>query len=89
MWELLTKNGHGGADALEDRGSEGGTDSQAVNEVVQAVAQRDHPGQRADVRVGRSLQPVAAAASAARTRRTLRTLRLLERREQSRVTKPK
>lgn len=61
--ELLAQDGHRGADALEHRGGEGGADGQAVDEVVQAVAQRDHPGQRADVRVGRPLQPIAAAAA--------------------------
>lgn len=63
--ELLTQDGHGGADALEHGGGERGADGQAVDEVVQAVAQRDHPGQRANVRVGGALQPVAAAASGA------------------------
>lgn len=62
--ELLAQDGHGGADALEDGRREGGADGQAVDEVVQAVAQRDHPGQRADVRVRRPLQPVAAAVAA-------------------------
>lgn len=61
MRELLTQDGHRGADALEHGGGEGGADGQAVDKVVQAVAQRDHPGQRADVGVGRPLQPVAAA----------------------------
>ena len=61
MWELLAEDGHRGADALEDRHSEGGTNGQAVNEVVEAVAQGDHPGQRADVRVADTLQPVAGA----------------------------
>ena len=55
MGKLLTQDGHGGADTLEDGGGEGGTDGQAIDEVVQAVAERDHPGQRADVRVGRAL----------------------------------
>lgn len=62
--ELLTEDGDRGADALKDRSGEGGADGQAVDEVVQAVAQRDHPGQRADVRVGRPLQPIAASAAA-------------------------
>lgn len=34
MGELLTQDGHGGADALEDGGSEGGANGQAVDEVV-------------------------------------------------------
>lgn len=61
MWELLAEDGHRGADALEDGHGEGGTDGQAVNEVVQAVAQGDHPGQGADVRVADTLQPVTGA----------------------------
>lgn len=65
MGELLTQDGHGGADTLEHGGGERGADGQAVNEVVQAVAQCDHPRQRADVRVRGALQPVAAAASGA------------------------
>ncbi len=55
MGELLAQDGHRGADALEDWGCKGGANSQAVDEVVQAVAQCDHPGQRADVRIGSSL----------------------------------
>ena len=47
--ELLTQNGYRGADALEHGGSEGGSDSQAVNEVVQPVTQSDHPGQSPNV----------------------------------------
>lgn len=78
MRELLAQDGHRGADALEHRGREGGADGQAVDEVVQAVAQRDHPGQRADVRVGRALQPVAAtAALGAGSARALRALGVL------------
>lgn len=61
VWELLAEDGHRGADALEDGHGEGGTDGQAVNEVVQAVAQGDHPGQGADVRVADTLQPVTGA----------------------------
>lgn len=63
MGELLTQDGHGGADALEDGGGKGGANGQAVNKVVQAITQRDHPGQRANVRVGRPLQPIAATAT--------------------------
>lgn len=83
MRELLTQDGHRGADALEDGGGEGGADGQAVDEVVQAVAERDHPGQRADVRVGRPLQPVAAAAAAPRPCRAVWALGVLQ--EQSQV----
>lgn len=49
--ELLAQDGHRSADALEHRGGEGGADGQAVDKVVQAVTQCDHPSQRADVRV--------------------------------------
>lgn len=51
MGELLTQDGHRGTDALKHWGGEGCSYSQAVDEVVQAVAQRDHPGQSADVRI--------------------------------------
>lgn len=61
MRKLFTHDGDGRADAGEHRHGEGGADGQAVDKVVQAVAQRDHPGQRANVGVGRPLQPVAAA----------------------------
>lgn len=44
MGELLTQDGHRGTDALENRGSEGGANGQAIDKVVQAIAQRDHPG---------------------------------------------
>ena len=61
MWELLAEDGHRGADALEDRHGEGGTNSQAIDEIMEAVAQGDHPGQCADVRVADTFQPVAGA----------------------------
>lgn len=61
MWELLTEDGHRGADALENRHSEGGTDSQAVDEIVEAIAQGDHPCQSADIRVADTFQPVTGA----------------------------
>lgn len=60
MRELLTQDGDGGADALKNGGSKGSTDGQAIDEVVQAIAQCDHPGQRAYIRVGRPFYPVAA-----------------------------
>lgn len=80
--ELLTQDGHGGADALEDGGGEGGADGQPVDEVVQPVAQRDHPGQSADVRVGGSFQPIAGAAAPPGAGGGVRTLGLLQRREE-------
>lgn len=65
MGELLTQDGHRGADALENGGGEGGANGQAVDKVVQAIAQCDHPGKSANVRVGRPLQPIAATAAGA------------------------
>lgn len=59
VWELLTQNGHRGADALENRHGEGGSDGQAVDEIVEAVAQGDHPGQSANIGVADTFQPVA------------------------------
>lgn len=38
MWELLTEDGHWSADALEHRHGEGGTNGQAIDEVVEAIA---------------------------------------------------
>lgn len=73
MGELLTQDGHRGTDALENRGSEGGANGQAIDEVVQAIAQCDHPGQSANVRVGRPLQPIAAATAGAGSPRAVRT----------------
>lgn len=61
MRELLAQDGHRRANAFENRHGEGGADGQAVDEVVEAVAQRDHPGQGADVRVADAFQPVAGA----------------------------
>lgn len=78
MGELLAQDCHRGADALENRGGERGPDGQAVNKVVQAVAQCDHPGQRADIRVGRPLQPIAAATTGAWPATAVWTLRVLE-----------
>lgn len=66
MGELLAQDGHRGANALKDRGCEGGTDGQAVDKVVEAIAQCDHPGQRADVRVGSSFEPVTATCTGGR-----------------------
>lgn len=38
MGELLTHNGDGGAETCEDGHSEGGSDGQAIDEVMQSVA---------------------------------------------------
>lgn len=43
---------------MENRHGEGGTDSQAIDEIVEAVTQGDHPGQSADMRVADAFQPV-------------------------------
>lgn len=59
VWELLTENGHRGADALENGHSEGGPDGQAVDEIVEAIAQGDHPGQGANIGVANAFQPIA------------------------------
>lgn len=58
MWELLTEDGHRGADALENRHCEGCSDGQAVDEIVEAITQGDHPGQGANIRVADAFQPV-------------------------------
>lgn len=55
MRELFTQDGDGGADALEHRDGEGGTDGQTVNEVVESITQCDHPSQSPDVRVRATL----------------------------------
>lgn len=65
MGEFLTQDGYRGADALENRGSKGSPDGQAIDEVVQAIAQCDHPGQRANVSVGCPFNPVAATSRGA------------------------
>lgn len=58
MWELLAQDGYRGTDALENRHGEGGTNSQAIDEIVEAVTQGDHPGQSANIRVADTFQPV-------------------------------
>lgn len=68
VWEFLTKNGHRRADALENRHGEGGTNSQAIDEIVETVAQGDHPSQGTNIRVADPFEPVAS---------TLRCLQVL------------
>ena len=68
VWKFLTKNGHRCADALENRHGEGGTNSQAIDEIVETVAQGDHPSQGTNIRVSDPLEPVAS---------TLRCLQVL------------
>lgn len=57
MRELLTHDGDGGAEAGEDGDGEGGSDGQAVDEVVKSVAERDHPCQRLHARQPRTETP--------------------------------
>lgn len=77
MRELLTQDGYRGADALENRGSKGSPNGQAINEVVQAIAQRDHPGQSANIGVGCPFYPVAAPISGAGSLCTIWSLGVL------------
>lgn len=58
--KFLTENGHRCANALEDRHSEGGTDSQAIDEIVETIAQGDHPGQGTNIRISNPFEPVAS-----------------------------
>ncbi len=48
--ELFTENRDTNADPRQDGLGEGGPDGQAVNEVVDAVAEDDHPSDRRDFR---------------------------------------
>ena len=48
MRELFAKDGDADADAGQDRLWEGGADGEAVDEVVNAVAEDDHPRNRRD-----------------------------------------
>lgn len=77
MRELLTQDGYRGADALKNRGSKGSPDGQAIDEVVQAIAQCDHPGQRANISVGCPFYPVAATSRGAGLLCTVWSLRVL------------
>ena len=45
--QLLAEHGHADGDAGDDGLGEGGADGEAVDEVVHAVAEDDHPGERA------------------------------------------
>ena len=56
MGELLAEHGEGDAHPGEDGLGEGGADGEAVDEVVHAVAEDDHPGHRCHVVVGRVLE---------------------------------
>ena len=47
--QLLAENGQADADAGQDVLAEGGADAQAVQEVVEAVAEDDHPGDHGDL----------------------------------------
>lgn len=72
MRKFFTENGHRSADPLKDGHSEGGTNGQAINEIVEAITQGDHPSQGANVRVAHALQPIASA---------LRSLEVLKRQQ--------
>ena len=47
--EFFADDGDGDADAGKDGLGEGGADRQTVDEVVQSIAEDDHPGYRGDV----------------------------------------
>ena len=49
MRQLLTEHGQTDADAGQDVLAEGGADAQPVQEVVEAVAEDDHPGDSGDL----------------------------------------
>lgn len=57
--KLLTHNGDGSAEARNYGHGEGGADGEAVDEVVESIAQSDHPRHRLDAGHGRTTQPVA------------------------------
>lgn len=46
MRELLAQDGDGGAESLQKRQGAGGPDGQAIDEVVEGITERDHPGDR-------------------------------------------
>lgn len=86
MRELLTQDGYRGADALKNRGSKGSPDGQAINEVVQAIAQCDHPGQCANIIVGCPFYPVAATSRGAGSLCTIWSLGVLAKPESNTQT---
>ena len=49
MRQLLAEDGQADADAGQDVLAEGGADAEAVEEVVEAVAEDDHPGDDGDL----------------------------------------
>ena len=49
VWELLCQHGEGHADAGQDGLGEGRADAETVDEVVDAVAEDDHPSHRGDL----------------------------------------
>lgn len=57
--KLLTHNGDRSAEARHYRDGEGGADGQAIDEVVESIAQSHHPRHRLDAGHGRPTQPVA------------------------------
>lgn len=50
MGKFFADDGDGDADAGQDGLGEGGADGQTVDEVVESVAEDDHPGDGGDVR---------------------------------------
>lgn len=56
MRELLAHDGDGGAESGQHGDGEGGSDGQAIDEIVKSVTERDHPRQRLHAR-----QPNTAA----------------------------
>lgn len=59
MGKLLTYYGGGRAEPCQYRHCERGADSQAIDEVMQRVAQSDHPRHRLDAADMFPTQPVA------------------------------
>lgn len=59
MGKLLAHNGDRSAEPRHYRHGEGGADSEAIDEVMESVAQGYHPRHRLDAGHGRATQPVA------------------------------
>lgn len=57
--KLLTHDGDRGAEPRNYGHGEGGADGEAINEVVERVAQGHHPRHRLDAGHGGATQPVA------------------------------
>lgn len=59
MWELLAYDGGGRAETRQYGHCKWGADSQAIDEVVQRVAQSDHPRHGLDAADATPTQPMA------------------------------